>query len=137
MSVYFIFYQLLLQFELDDRLLSKSEKQFVGQSSRSLDLSFLHYQQPPSKLLIYIYKKKIYEIMNLILIFYNLYEIFIASVKAKKIRSPVIEDHEWEKSCIIQTPVQPTTLKKGSLDLKLYFICSLIDLLYIFRNSKV
>lgn len=43
----------LLQFELDNRLLSKSEKQFVGQSSRSLDLSFLHYQQPPSKLLIY------------------------------------------------------------------------------------
>ncbi|CAI6367244.1 unnamed protein product [Macrosiphum euphorbiae] len=72
-------------FELDNRLLSKSEKQFVGQSSRSLDLSFLHYQQPPT------------------------------SVKAKKIRSPVIEDHEWEKSCIIQTPVLPTTLNKEIL----------------------
>ncbi|XP_060865982.1 uncharacterized protein LOC132941813 isoform X4 [Metopolophium dirhodum] len=72
-------------FELDNRLLSKSEKQFVGQSSRSLDLSFLHYQQPP------------------------------AGVKAKKIRSPVIEDHEWEKSCIIQTPVLPTTLNKEIL----------------------
>ncbi|XP_015373187.1 PREDICTED: uncharacterized protein LOC107168329 [Diuraphis noxia] len=72
-------------FELDDQLLSKSEKQYVGQSSRSLDLSFLHYQQPPT------------------------------SVKAKKIRSPVIEDHKWEKSCIIQTPVLPTTLKKEIL----------------------
>ncbi|KAL5240878.1 hypothetical protein ACI65C_008288 [Semiaphis heraclei] len=72
-------------FELDDRLLSKSEKQYVGQSSRSLDLSFLHYQQPPT------------------------------SVKAKKIRSPVIENQEWEKSCIIQTPVLPTTLKKEIL----------------------
>lgn len=116
MSVYFIFYQLLLQFELDDRLLSKSEKQYVGQSSRSLDLSFLHYQQPPSKLLIYIY----YELMNLIPTLYHSYEIFIASVKAKKIRSPVIENQEWEKSCIIQTPVLPTTLKKGSFNFKLY-----------------
>ncbi|XP_060854807.1 uncharacterized protein LOC132932444 isoform X2 [Rhopalosiphum padi] len=69
-------------FELDNRLLSKSEKQFVGQSSRSLDVSFLHYQQPPT------------------------------SVKAKKIRSPVIEDHKWGKSCIIQTPVLPETSKK-------------------------
>ncbi|XP_025194524.1 uncharacterized protein LOC112594109 [Melanaphis sacchari] len=72
-------------FELDNQLLSKSEKQFVGQSSRSLDLSFLHYQQPP------------------------------ASVKAKKIRSPVIEDHKWEKCCVIQTPVLPTTSKKEIL----------------------
>lgn len=53
MSVFIFFNYPLLQFELDNRLLSKSEKQFVGQSSRSLDLSFLHYQQPPSKLLIY------------------------------------------------------------------------------------
>lgn len=72
-------------FELDNRLLSKSEKQFAGQSSRSLDLSFLHYQQPPT------------------------------SVKAQKIRSPVIEDHEWEKNCVIQTPVLPTTSKKETL----------------------
>ncbi|XP_050056427.1 uncharacterized protein LOC114132536 isoform X2 [Aphis gossypii] len=72
-------------FELDNQLLSKSEKQFVGQSSRSLDLSFLHYQQPPT------------------------------SVKAKKIRSPIIEDHEWDKSCVIQTPVLPTTSKKEIL----------------------
>lgn len=39
----------MLQFELDNRLLSKSEKKYVGKSSRSLDLSFLHYQQSPSK----------------------------------------------------------------------------------------
>ncbi|XP_050520499.1 serine/threonine-protein kinase 11-interacting protein isoform X2 [Daktulosphaira vitifoliae] len=30
-------------FELDNKILSKSEKKFVGQSSRTLDLSFLHY----------------------------------------------------------------------------------------------
>ncbi|XP_050443704.1 uncharacterized protein LOC126847486 isoform X2 [Adelges cooleyi] len=35
-------------FELDNKLLSKSEKKCVGQSSRTLDLSFLHYMPPTS-----------------------------------------------------------------------------------------
>ncbi|XP_025410388.1 serine/threonine-protein kinase 11-interacting protein isoform X2 [Sipha flava] len=72
-------------FELDDQLLSKSEKKFAGQSSRSLDLSFLHYQQSPT------------------------------SVKAKKVRSPIIEDHICDKNSVIQTTTQKTTPKKEIL----------------------
>jgi len=65
--VYYIFDYSLLQFELDNRLLSKSEKQFVGQSSRSLDVSFLHYQQPPSKLLVYKKKPMLKKIILIVL----------------------------------------------------------------------
>jgi len=34
---------------VDNELLSKSEKKFAGQSSRSLNLSCLHYEEASSK----------------------------------------------------------------------------------------
>lgn len=37
----------------------------------------------------------------------------LASVKAKKIRSPVIEDHICSKNNIIQTPIPKTVIING------------------------
>ncbi|VVC40112.1 Hypothetical protein CINCED_3A010414 [Cinara cedri] len=71
-------------FELDNQLLSKSEKKFAGQFSRSLDLSFLHYQETPT------------------------------NVKATKIRSPIIQDHISDENRTIQTPVLKIATTKST-----------------------
>jgi hypothetical protein len=44
----------------------------------------------------------------------------LASVKAKKVRSPIIEDHICDKNSVIQTTTQKTTPKKGSIHLILF-----------------
>lgn len=69
----------------------------------------------------------------------NIYEyfsyFFLASIKATKIRSPVIQNHVSDENRIIQTPILQIITKKGSVSFFRYLLYSYSIL--IFRYSKV
>lgn len=52
---------------------------------------------------------------------------FIASVKATKIRSPVIQDHVSDETRTIQRPILKIASKKGSVYFNLAFLTSNFD----------
>lgn len=47
--------------------------------------------------------------------------IFLASVKAQKVRFPVIEDRAWDENHVVQTPVPKTIPNEGFIHFNFCF----------------